>query len=139
MLNTSYFNKQRIGVLIIVFLVSVNVSFVLYNKAFNFGYGHIDSTDTELVTELAIEKQDSVADVVVDDSATVTVSTQLANNQSVKNSKHSYGVYVVREGDSLYWIAERYDSTVDELKKLNGLTTDILRPSQALVVPTHIT
>ena len=75
--------------------------------------------------------------MVVDDSATVTVSTQLANNQSVKNSKHSYGVYVVREGDSLYWIAERYDSTVDELKKLNGLTTDILRPFQALVVPLH--
>ena len=44
------------------------------------------------------------------------------------------GVHVVRSGESLWSIARKYDTTVKELKKLNGLASDNLRAGQRLVV-----
>jgi LysM repeat protein len=43
-------------------------------------------------------------------------------------------VHIVRSGESLWSIARKYDTTVKELKKLNGLATDRLRAGQKLVV-----
>ncbi|NLM39108.1 MAG: LysM peptidoglycan-binding domain-containing protein [Firmicutes bacterium] len=46
----------------------------------------------------------------------------------------SLGRYQVQRGDSLYVIARMYDMTVDELKALNGLKSEIIRPGQVLTV-----
>jgi LysM repeat protein len=43
--------------------------------------------------------------------------------------------YVVKRGDSLYTIARRHNLTVDELKRLNGLTSTRLKPGQRLALP----
>ena len=43
--------------------------------------------------------------------------------------------YVVRSGDSLWSIAKRYDVTVDELKNVTGLTSNLLTMGQELVIP----
>ncbi len=43
-------------------------------------------------------------------------------------------VYVVKPGDSLSAIASRYRTTVEFLKKQNGLTSDIIRPDMRLRV-----
>ncbi len=43
--------------------------------------------------------------------------------------------YVVRSGDSLYKIAQRFNTTVDEIKRLNGLTSDNLTVGQILLIP----
>ncbi len=43
--------------------------------------------------------------------------------------------YVVRPGDSLWLIAQKYHTTVDTLKSLNGLTSDLLNIGQVLRVP----
>lgn len=43
--------------------------------------------------------------------------------------------YVVRPGDSLWLIAQRYQTTVETLKQLNGLTSDLLNVGQVLKVP----
>ena len=43
-------------------------------------------------------------------------------------------VYVVKSGDTLYKIANQYGLTVNELKDLNGLTSDSLSIGQTLVV-----
>ncbi len=43
--------------------------------------------------------------------------------------------YVVRPGDSLWLIAQRYNTTVEAIKKLNGLTSDILNIGQVLKIP----
>lgn len=44
--------------------------------------------------------------------------------------------YVVRAGDSLWLIAQRYGTTVDAIKRLNGLTGDMLSIGQVLKIPT---
>ncbi len=43
--------------------------------------------------------------------------------------------YTVRSGDSLYRIASQHGLTVEELKQLNNLDTDMLRVGQRLTVP----
>lgn len=43
--------------------------------------------------------------------------------------------YTVRSGDTLWLLANRYGTTVDELKRLNGLTSDMLQIGQVLRIP----
>ena len=43
--------------------------------------------------------------------------------------------YIVKKGDSLYSIANKYNTTVDELKRINNLTSNILSISQVLKLP----
>lgn len=43
--------------------------------------------------------------------------------------------YIVKKGDTLYSIAQRYNITVDELKKQNQLSTNQLTVGQSLILP----
>ena len=43
--------------------------------------------------------------------------------------------YVVKAGDSLWQISRKYGTTVEELKRLNGLTSDLLSIGQVLQIP----
>ncbi len=48
----------------------------------------------------------------------------------------TYPEYVVVPGDTLSWIALRFDSTLDDLLAINGLTdTSMLRPGDRLKIP----
>jgi len=44
-------------------------------------------------------------------------------------------IYVVKSGDSLWKIANLYNTTVDDIKRLNNLTTNILQIGQELLIP----
>lgn len=46
-------------------------------------------------------------------------------------------VYVVKRGDTLYSIARENNITVDELKRINNLNSNILNIGQRLVIPTR--
>ena len=46
-----------------------------------------------------------------------------------------YIEYTVRSGDTLWLLSRRYDTTVDAIKKLNGLTSDNLSIGQVLRIP----
>lgn len=43
--------------------------------------------------------------------------------------------YVVKAGDSLWLIAQRFGTTVDAIKSLNGLTTNLIQVGQVLKIP----
>lgn len=54
---------------------------------------------------------------------------------SLPNLPTNTETYVVKKGDTLYNIANQYNITVDELKRLNNLTNNILYIGQELLVP----
>ena len=58
---------------------------------------------------------------------------------SVGSAIYSYinrsNIYIVKNGDSLYSIARKYNTTVDELKKLNNLSSNVLNIGQVLKIP----
>ena len=43
--------------------------------------------------------------------------------------------YIVQKGDNLYTIANKYDVTIDDIKKLNNLSTTTLQIGQILKIP----
>ena len=59
----------------------------------------------------------------------------LIPNESSNGSSNNSSTYTVKAGDSLWNIANKYGITVDELKNLNGLTSNILNIGQVLKVP----
>ncbi|MBE6152661.1 MAG: LysM peptidoglycan-binding domain-containing protein [Firmicutes bacterium] len=53
------------------------------------------------------------------------------------NSSENTTIYTVKSGDNLYSIANRYNTTVNELKQLNNLTSNTLSIGQQLLIPTR--
>ena len=47
----------------------------------------------------------------------------------------SINTYVVQKGDNLYSIANKYDTSVEELKNINNLSTNIIQIGQVLKIP----
>ena len=58
---------------------------------------------------------------------------------SVGSAIYSYinrsNIYIVKSGDSLYSIARKYNTTVDEIKRLNNLSSNVLNIGQVLKIP----
>lgn len=50
-----------------------------------------------------------------------------------------YAIYTVKPGNNLYSIAKKYNVSVDSIKSLNNLTSDILSVGQQLKIPLTIT
>ena len=44
-------------------------------------------------------------------------------------------IYIVQRGDNLYRISLRFGATVAAIKAANGLTSDIIRIGQVLIIP----
>ena len=58
-----------------------------------------------------------------------------ANNVIPPGNDPGVTEYVVRSGDTLWLLAQRYGTTVDAIKRLNGLTSDNLSIGQVLKIP----
>ena len=56
-----------------------------------------------------------------------------SDNSSVKNTGEIN--YVVQKGDNLWTIANKYDTTIDDIKKLNNLKSNTLQIGQVLKIP----
>lgn len=70
-------------------------------------------------------------------SNSLSIGQQLyiPTSQTEQESTQSKNTYTVQKGDSLYQIAKKYNTTVDELKKINNLNTNSLSIGQILNIP----
>lgn len=64
--------------------------------------------------------------------------TYLGIEQNIPSSKPDAGYieYTVRSGDTLWLLSQRYGTTVNAIKQLNGLTSNVLNIGQVLRIPT---
>ena len=68
-------------------------------------------------------------------SDNLSIGQVLKVSNSSGSSNSSSNTYTVKSGDSLWKIANEYGITVNELKSLNDLTSDILSIGQVLKIP----
>ena len=96
-----------------------------------------------------VKKGDSLYKIAQNYDTTVSEIIQLNNLISTALSigqvleipvKNVSGTtYTVKSGDTLYKIAQNYNTTVNELKSLNNLTSNLLSIGQVLKIPTTTT
>lgn len=88
-------------------------------------YGFIDNPeDLARIQANYKEYVDAVVDAVI----------ATANGQTIPSGQGG-NYYTVKSGDSLWSIANKYSTTVNELKSLNNLSSNILQVGQILVLP----
>jgi membrane-bound lytic murein transglycosylase D len=68
---------------------------------------------------------------------TTTMIAKTSAKKSTSKTKSSSKSYVVRKGDSLYSIARRFSTSIAVLREINGLTHNVIRPGQRLVIGTR--
>src|SRR5690625_2940850 len=62
-------------------------------------------------------------------TASAVIASTLVNAQQVDASS-----YTVQQGDSLWSISQKYQTTVAQLKSWNNLSSDLIKPNQVLNV-----
>jgi LysM repeat protein len=66
-------------------------------------------------------------------------ATATAYTLQIRPTPTPAGLYIVRDGDTLSGLAERYHTTVQEILVANGLTEpDVLQVGQELIIPSLI-
>lgn len=93
-------------------------------------YGFLDSTGDD-VSQLK-NNYELYAEAVVK-----AVMEYLGRPYSLPGGGTAGNTYTVKSGDSLYSIAQKYNTSVAALKRVNNLTTNDLRVGQVLKLPTN--
>ncbi|WP_339192237.1 LysM peptidoglycan-binding domain-containing protein [Bacillus sp. FSL K6-1003] len=85
----------------------------------------------------AISSANHLSTTVLSIGQTLTIpgsKSDTSSSSSGSKKKSGNAVYTVKNGDSLWLIANEYKMSVQELKKLNGLNSDMIRAGQKLKV-----
>lgn len=103
----------------------------------------IPTTETTII--YIVKSNDSLYSIAQKYNTTVTELINLndlkSNNLSVGQElripigEENYIIYTVTKGDSLYSIASKYNTTINEIKKLNDLNNNLLTIGQNLKIP----
>lgn len=68
-------------------------------------------------------------------STNLSVGQRLLIPNSSDVSNENYDTYIVKSGDSLYKIANQYNTTVSDVMNINNLSTNLLSIGQKILVP----
>ena len=60
---------------------------------------------------------------------------KIGQTLKLKEDELSDEYYIVKSGDNLWNIAKKYNTTVQDIKTINNLKTDILKVGQKLIIP----
>ena len=110
------------------------------------------STVTEVSDSYIVKSGDSLYSIAAKNNTTVNEINKLNNLTSntlsigqklilpLTSTKEDDNYYIVKSGDSLYSIAVKNGTTVNEIKKLNNLTSNTLSIGQKLLLtaPTYV-
>jgi hypothetical protein len=77
------------------------------------------------------------ADGEDDDDGRASTRVASRGTGSSQSSRSSRSTYRVRQGDSLWEIARRNDTTVDRLRAANDMRSNRIVPGQILIIPTR--
>ena len=100
--------------------INVRVKEIDYRKA--------DSTTLQIKAILEFN-------TLVNEERQIEGITQIELEENNNLKRPSIVVYYVKPGDTLWNIAKKYKSTVDELKEYNLLKDDMIYPNQQLIIP----
>lgn len=87
-------------------------------------------------TLYSISKQYNVSvDDIVNQNNLVSNNLTIGTKLLIPSGKSSdIIVYTVQRGDSLWALANNYNTTIDDIKRLNNLTSDVLTVGQELQI-----
>lgn len=104
----------------------------------------IPTVNNDTSVNYTVQKGDSLYSIAREYGTTVDEIKNLNNLSSnllrigqilkIPTSNKIEATYTVQRGDSLYSIAKKYNTTVDELKRLNNLTSNLLSIGQILII-----
>ena len=111
---------------------------------------YIPNKETDVTTsEYIVSKGDTLYGIAQKFGTTVdnlksinnltTDSLAIGQILKIPSEESNTNTYTVKSGDTLYGIASKYNTTVDELKSLNNLTSNTLSIGQTLKIPSGTT
>lgn len=124
-------------------LLTVGQTLIIPNDVESTGDNQ-DQTDTE--NTYIVQKGDSLYSI--SRKFGITIDALKNNNNIVDNTlivgqelkipaqnENTSNLYVVKKGDNLWSIAQKYGVTVNAIRILNNLTSDVLKIGQTLIIP----
>lgn len=108
------------------------------------------NTNTEINTNIKVESQDFIVmpDESIDIKVDLNFEVSLLNSESINiindidtvenrnREKCSIAIYYTKKGDTLWDIAKRFGSTVDEIVRINKIEDqDLIMPGEQLFIP----
>jgi LysM repeat protein len=95
-------------------------------------WNNMDNLNIALGQELVLFPQDDPEEMSPPPADTQDTERESIVRQSDTAASNTY--YIVKSGDSLYRIANQHNMTIDELRRLNNLESDIINVGQRLTV-----
>lgn len=82
---------------------------------------------------------DMLADIASYQDARFSVADEIQSDGEREEQDYSIILYIVKEGDSLWKIAKEFGSTIDDIKRTNGIEDEnLIMPGQKLFIPRYI-
>ncbi len=105
------------------------------------GYAVNNISFEEIDDDIGFIESEEMFDLMSAEDFEIVGFTNLKSNHILRitelKSVRGETIYFVEPGDSLYKIAQRFDTTIEKLREKNSLTTDELHIGQELLIPSE--